>query len=198
MIRFLRGIGRALVFLVLVALALAGLALAVFSIGSGDSALGLSALADHVQLASARDAVGGWLDDVEAGGSVADWSALGGALAIAAGLLLLAAAILPQRERTVTLEATEDGGQIAARRKPLSQAATALAARQPGITDATSRITRGWLSASKLAVRADRARYVSNDEARKRVTAAVEPLASPFSLRPRVNVRLGEGSARVQ
>ena len=58
----IRALGRLLTLLLLVALALAGLTVAIFSIGSDDSTVSLPALAGYLRLPELSDTVGGWLE----------------------------------------------------------------------------------------------------------------------------------------
>jgi hypothetical protein len=188
MILVLRNLARLLVFVVLVAIALAGLAAAIFCIGDGDS-FSLSALAGYLQLPELRDLVGGWLEDLEADGVTAWWTVLGGACAMLVGLLLLVGVLAPRRERLVQLDTTE-AGRLATRRRPLAQAAEALALQQRGVR--TSRWGPG-----KLILRTSRRRDVDQAEVESRAEEAVKPLAEAFHLGLRVRTRPGEGAARV-
>lgn len=196
MIVLLRTLGRMVTFVLLVVLALAGLLAAIFSIGGGDG-FSLPDLAGYLQLDELRDVLGDWLAALESDGPTAWWTVLGGACAALIGLLLLAGVLVPRRERLVVLLESE-GGRIAARRRPLSQAAEALALQQQGLTEAKARVRTGRWRQGSLRLRASRTRRVSPDEAAARASRAIEPLTSAFDLRPRVRSRLGEGAARVQ
>lgn len=93
------GVGRALAgvtLVLLVILALAGIVLAVFCIGTGTSGPSLGGLASLLSAASVRDSVGGWLGQLEAGGPVAVIAGLSGLAAMALGLLLLAGLLHPR------------------------------------------------------------------------------------------------------
>ncbi|MBV8710798.1 MAG: hypothetical protein JOY56_03430, partial [Solirubrobacterales bacterium] len=116
-------LARVVGFLALVALAAAGLLLAIFCIGTGTHGPSLGGLAKLLSLPSVRDAVGDWLARVERPGSVAVIAAVCGLGAIALGLLLIAGVLIPRRERLVQLTQTEHG-RVAARRRPLAQMAT--------------------------------------------------------------------------
>ena len=133
MILFSRAVARLLAFLLLVALAVVGLAAAVFCIGKGTDTLSLHNLADIVALPQARDQVASFLATLEAPGSTAVLSALGGLAAMAVGLVLLIGVLVPRRERLVSLTRTPDG-TIAARRRPLGQIAEALVEQGRGVT----------------------------------------------------------------
>lgn len=182
----IRALGRLLTLLLLAALALAGLAVAVFSIGS-DS---LPALAGYLQLPALRDTVGGWLDGLETSDSVVWWSVLGGGIAMVIGALLLLAHLLPQRERLVVLEESQDG-RIAARRRPLAQAAASLTERQRGVLGVESRVRTRRFGASRLSVSTTRAGSSSAADVEQRAGTAIAPLAGDFGLRTRVRSKVG-------
>jgi hypothetical protein len=191
----IRALARFLTFLLLVALALTGLMIAIFSIASPDSSLSLPALARDLQLPEAREHVGDWLDQLERNEGVDWWSLLGGVSAMVLGLLLIAGILIPARERLVTLEES-DAGRLAARKRPLAQAAAALSERQRGVLEARVKVRPSRLGeGGKMKVRASRPRSVSDAEVEERVRAALTPLAESFRLRTRV--RTDEG-ARVQ
>ncbi len=135
MIPLARLLARVVGFLLLVALAAAGILLAVFCIGTGTHGLSLGGLARLLSLGSVRDAVGDWLARMQASGSVAVIAGLCGLGAIALGLLLIAGVLVPRRERLVELSADEQG-RLAARRRPLAQVATALVEQVRGVTEA--------------------------------------------------------------
>ena len=195
MILAIRNVARLLVFVVLVAIALAGLAAAIFCIGDGYS-FSLSALAGYLQLPELRDLVGGWLDDLEADGVTAWWTVLGGACAMLVGLLLLVGVVAPRRERLVQLDATE-AGRLATRRRPLAQAAEALALQQRGVTEVRARVRTSRWGPGKLTLRTSRRRDVDRAEVESRAGEAVKPLAEAFHLGLHVRTRPGEGAARV-
>jgi hypothetical protein len=194
MIILLRALGRLVTFALLVVLALAGLAVAIFSIGADDNAVSLPALARYLHLPELRDVVGDWLGMLETGGPTAWWSVLGGAVALLVGLTLLFTYLFPHRERLVTL-AENDAGRLASRRRPLAQAATTLTEQERGILEAKVRVrTRRWGRGS-LSVRASRPRSASQADVEARAGQAVGTLAQEFGLRTRVRSRIG---ARVE
>src|SRR6476469_1161309 len=116
MIVLARTLARIVGFLVCVVLALGGLLLAVFTIGTGTHGPSLGGLARLLSLHSVRDTVGPWLARVEAPGSVAVIAGVCGVGAIALGLLLIAGVLVPRRERLVQL-AEDERGKLAARRE---------------------------------------------------------------------------------
>src|SRR5436309_7024382 len=109
MIALARSLARLVGFLALVALAAAGLLLAVFCIGTGTHGPSLGDLARLLSLPTVRDAVGDWLARMEASGSVAVIAGLCGLGAMALGLLLIAGILVPRRARLVELSTDEQG-----------------------------------------------------------------------------------------
>lgn len=133
---------------------------------------------------------------LEASGPVAKLSALGGLAAVILGVLLLVGVIRPRRERLALLEEGEQG-TLAARRRALAQVATGLVEQARGITETRARVRpRRRGRSGRLTVRVDRPRGAESDEAaRERAADALNPLAEPFGLRPRVRARHGRGDA---
>lgn len=198
MLVLLRAIARMATFVLLVALAALGLAVAVFSIQGDTRAVSLPRLADHFQLPELREVVGPYLDRLEAEGGWA-WISIGaGAALIAAGSLLLAGVLVPRRERLVVLE-EQDEARLAARRRPLAQVAAALAERERGVTQTKVRVRPARLGRGRLGVVSYYSRGHQPEEIQRRVSAAVEPLAAAFRLTSQVRARLGRRrKARVQ
>ncbi len=195
MIRLARALVRVVSFVLLVILAVAGLALAIFCISSGTRGLSLGRLAHLVDLSSFRDTVGSWLGQLQASGPVAAVAAVCGLGAMLLGLLLLAGILVPRRERLVTL-ASGEHGTLAARRRPLAQAATTLVEQVRGVTEARVRVRPRRRSGGRLSVRASRVRRADPGETRDAVREQLRGLTDPFELTARVDVpRRG---ARVQ
>lgn len=188
MILFARALVRLVSFLLLVLLALAGLLVAVFCIGTGSTGPSLGGLADLLQLSSLRDTVGAWLDQLEASGPVAVVAALSGLGATLLGLLLVAGVLVPRRERLVTL-ATGEHGTLAARRRPLAQAATTLVEQVRGVTEARVRVRPRRRAGGRLAVRASRSRPADPGQLRDAIRERLGSLTDPFKLSTRVEVR---------
>jgi hypothetical protein len=111
-------------------------------------------------------------------------------------LLLLVGVLAPRRERLVQLDATE-AGRLATRRRPLAQAAEALALQQRGVTEVRARVRTSRWGPGKLTLRTSRRRDVDRAEVESRAEEAVKPLAEAFHLGLRVRTRPGEGAARV-
>jgi len=191
----LRGLMRVLGFLLLLALALVGGALAVFSIEGGDSGLSVPALAGHLGLPGVRDTVEGFLSGLEDGsaGRVLPFLAALGVAALA--LLLLPGVFVPARERLVSLGSGE--GRLNARRRPLAQAAGALAARTEGVTAVKAKVRPGRRLAT-VKVRADVTRAVSAEEVRSAIEQSLAPLTEAFDLKARVQTRDPDRGPRVQ
>jgi uncharacterized protein DUF6286 len=197
-ILLLRAVARFVVLVLLVALALAGLAAAVFSIQGGDRPLSLPGLAEHIGLVEVEETVGDYLDQLEADGPLAKASALAGAGAVLAGLLLLLGVLAPRRERLVVFDDGE-AGRLAARRRTLARVAEALAEQARGVTEAKARVRpRGRLRKGRLRVRVSHPRKYRDSEVEERVLSAVSPLVDSSGLKPRVEARVGKGRAEVE
>jgi hypothetical protein len=133
-----RALARMLGALLAAALALGGLAVALFSIQGGTATLSLPALAGHLALRDLQVTVGMWLDDLSADGPVAWVAALAGAGAVALGVLLLFGVFGRRRERLVVMR-SDDDGTIAARTRAVGQAAVALGEQSRDVLRATDR-----------------------------------------------------------
>ncbi len=195
----LRALARAIAFLLLVALAALGLATAIFSLQGNSNTLSLPRLAAHFRLPQLEDIAGDYLSSLERSGPTA-WISVGaGAAAAALGLLVLVGELAPRRERVLVLDG-EEGSTLAARRRPLTQIAAALAEQERGVSLAKTRVRSSrWRTGGGLRVTAFHPRNRAPNEIVTRVSGAVEPLANAFHLRTRVRPRLGErGRARVQ
>jgi hypothetical protein len=198
MILLLRAIARLVTFVLLVVLAVGGLAIAVFSIGGSSSGdFNLPGLARLVHLSALRDQVGELFHDLEGPGSVAGITALCGLAAVALGLLLLVGALWPRRERLVILQRGEDG-TLAARRRVLGRVAGALAEQTRGVTATKVKVRPGRKSGGSLAVRADHSRAQKPQEVRERTQLALAPLTEAFGLRARITPRLGQHGRSVE
>jgi hypothetical protein len=194
----LRVLARIVVLVLLVALSLVGLAVAVFSIQGGDRPLSPPGLAEQALLPEAEDEVGGYLGQLEAPGPLAKRSALAGAGAVLAGILLLLGVLAPRRERLVVFHEGAQG-RLAARRRPLAGAAEALAVRVRGVTTAKARVRPpGRMRGGELRMRVSRRRDQQDREVEQRVHGALAPLVGPARVRPRVEARAGKRGARVE
>lgn len=196
MVGLLRALVRLVTFVLLVALAVAGLATAIFSLGgSGD--LSIPGLADLAGLPELEDETGRLLGALEADGSIALRSALAGLAAIALGVLLLVGALAPARERLLVLD-KRDEGTLAARRRPLSQAAGTLVEQPRGVSAAKVKLrpSRGERGGT-ITIKAAHPATADPAQIEREATAAVGPLAEAFELRTRVRPRRDAGR-RVQ
>lgn len=185
----LRAVARLLAVLLLVALALLGLAVAIFSIQGGDGFLSLPHLARFFDVPALQPMTGRWLGQLCASGPVALVSLGGGLAAVAAGLAILVGLLVPRRERLLLVDDGEDG-RILARRRPVARMAAALAAERHGVTKATARLRpRRRGQGGTLKVRARYPRSVGDEPVGRRVEEALEPLAAGFSLRTKVRAK---------
>ena len=189
MILLLRALSRSLAFVLLLVAAIACLAVAAFSIPSGDS--GLAKLGELAHTDDAADQVGGFLHRLESGHVPAD-AAAGAGIAAVVGLVLVAGAVLPRRERTLPLEVS-DHGRIAARRRPLRTAATVLAQAPRGVTRARVRVRGHYRRAGgRLKIRAGRGPGAEPDALAGQVEEGVATLATSFSLKTKVRTKRDE------
>ena len=193
----LRALARLVTLVLLAALAAAGAATAIFAIGGDDNAVSIPALARYFHLPELRETIGDFLSRLEADGPIAWWSVAGGAIAVAFGILLLVGVLMPRRERVVVLE-DDESGRLAARRRPLSRAAEALAEQQRGVTEARARVRpRRRGRGGRLRVAASRTRVADAEAVNQAMAEALAPLAEA-GLQTRVRSKLGRGQARVQ
>ncbi len=192
-----RALSRLLGILLLLGLAVGGLAAAVFCISGGSSGLSIPALAKLVHLGQLKSEVGKLLTAVESSGSVAVLSLLGGLLSMLLGLLLLLGVLAPRRERLVIVERGKEG-TIAARRRPLRQLAGWLVESGRGVTGSKVRVRSSRRGRGRLTVTAYRPRAASDADVERAVRESVSPLASGFGLRERVRVAVGEKGDRVE
>jgi len=186
----LRALVRLIAFLLLVVLALAGLAAAVTMIDP-------AGLAKIVGLPALRDTVGGWLDTQAGPGGIARLSALGGLLAMLLGLALLAGLLIPRRERLVVLRSGSTG-TVAARRRALAQVAGVLAEQARGVTDAKVKAKPRRRGGGRLRVNAARPKPAQAKEIERAITAQLEGLTGPFKLKAAVKTHTGDPGPRVR
>jgi hypothetical protein len=183
-----QAIARAVTFLLLALLALAGLALAIFSIGPGESDVSLPGLADLIALDELRDRVGELFASVEDGDEVEVVPALAGLGAIAVGCLLIVGALGSRRERLVTLPREDEDGVLGARRRPLGQMVVALADQPREITPRSVKVRpsrRG--PGGRVDIAVDHPK--TSEGVGERTIGALEPITKPFELRTRVRTR---------
>ena len=192
MVQLLRVIARLAALILLIALALLGLATAIFAIEGDSATLSLPTLARHFQLPQLRPVVGDWLAQLGAPGPTALISLGGGLAAIAIGLLLLVGIVVPPRERLLLYE-EDERGLLTARPRTLSQIATALAEGVRGVTVTRARVrSRRRGCGGKLQLRATHVASIPNDQAKSAITEALSPFAESFELKPYLTAKLGK------
>ncbi len=196
MVILLRAFARLFAFGLLAALAVAGLAVAVFSLGgSGD--LSLPGLADLIALPDLEAEAGELLGAVEADGPIALRSGLAGLAAVALGVLLLIGALAPARERTLKL-GENDKGRLEARRRAFGQVASALVEQQRGVNASRVRVRPHRTGqGGRIVLRARHPASADSVEVERQATSALTPLIQPFDLKSRVRARPDSGR-RVQ
>ena len=186
----LRALARVVAFLVLLVLALLGLAVAL-------GAIDPSGAAKLARLPAVSERVGDYLDGLPRARGVGVTSLLVGLGAIALGILLLLGSLVPRRERVVVLRETGHG-RLAARRRPLGQVAQVLAEQARGVTEAHAKVKPRRRGGGTVRVTASRPKPVPERDAEQAVAAQLEDLTGPFALKPRVRTKVGERGARVQ
>ena len=181
MILLLKALARLVTFALLLALALAGLAAAIFALTRGNPGF-----AEALRLLEIRDGVGGFLTQLESG-DASGKAPLAALLAILAGILLLVGALRRPPENALVYEQGSEG-RIAARRRPLGQMAAALARSVRGVTESRVKVKpkrRG--KGGRIEVTALHPRTTDTKELERAVGEAVAPLAADSrSIRVRV------------
>ena len=192
-----RGLARLIALILSATLAIAGLAVAVFSAQGDTSPLSLPSLAGHLRLDELRVNAGVWLAHLQADGPVAKVAALGGAGAVVLGLLLLFGVLARRRERLVVMRCDGDG-TIAARPRALGQAAVTLGEQSRDVLHAKAKATpkrRG--TGGRLRMTAYHAQSSDRAGATTASRDRVRALAESFSLGVRVRSRAPRRGARV-
>jgi hypothetical protein len=184
-ISLLRALGRLVAFLLLVVLALAGLAVLVAAIA------GAPAAADTAGLPVVRDAVAGFLGSIEDRDVPLALASLGVALLC---LLLALGTAAREREPLVPLrEQPEEGGRLAARKRAVRQMAQVSTARVRGLTRLKLRVkprrraTGGTLGAMAVTRPDGDVQSVSD-----RLAEELRPVAEPFGLTASVRAKRAE------
>lgn len=197
--RILRPWARLIGVIWMLALALLGLAVAMYCF---DAVVSLgSARPDRLlKLPDVRRHVGRFLDQVSAPGSTAGLALLCGVGAMLLGILLIVGVLGRRKQRLAILEHEHREGAVAARPKPLRDMTLALAEQARGATS----VKRPKLSLSRrgtrgrLRVNATRNRTGDPQQVKNAVVEAIAPIADPFHLKPRVQIRLGGSGNRTQ
>jgi hypothetical protein len=135
----LRHLAGLMGFLLLVVVAVGGLAIALFCIQGGTATLSLAHLASLLSLDDLRDTVDPWLSSLEADGPTAVLAALCGLAVTLLGVGLLVGALVPRRERLLVI-ARGEHGDISARRRAAAAALAALAERPREVLRARAKV----------------------------------------------------------
>lgn len=190
----LRGLAQAIGFALLVALAVAGGAAAVFAIGS-QGPFSIPGLAESLGLATLRDEVGGLLTRVETPGPVAILTLIAAVAVIGLGVGLIYGALSRSRPGVVVVSA-DQRGRVAARRRALERIAAALVDRVEGVSSERVRVRparRG--PGGRLTVNTSRAQTLSAEAADSSTEAALAPLAAETQLEVTVRSQTSERAA---
>lgn len=197
MVLLLRALARLVGFLLLVALAVAGLAAAVFSLQGGDGSLSLPGLVRLVSLDDLSATVGTFLAGLEGGGTHTI-AALSGAGAVALAIGLLVGTLVARRERLVVVR-RDSAGVVAARRRAVAETASALAEQPRDVLRARAKVRPHRRSeGARLLLTAYHARTASRDAVKRAARSRLEPIEAPFSLRAKVRGRLPRRGGRVR
>ena len=198
MIPLARLLARLVGTVLLVVLAVGGIAVAVFSIQGSEQTLSLPHLASLLELGAFRDTVGGWFESLEAAGPDAALAALCGLAAIALGVLLVVGAVLPGRDRLLTLD-EDDDGRLAAQRRPTQKALETLAERPGDVLAAKARVRprrSGKGGSASLVLTRTKTRAESSRAERAR--ADLESFEESLDLRVRTHERRPRKGTGVQ
>jgi hypothetical protein len=191
-----RGLARLVALVLSTALAVSGLAVAVFSVQGDGSTLSLASLARHLRIDDLHASVGVLLANLQADGPIAKVAALAGAGAILLGLLLLFGALARRRERLIVLRAGDDG-TIAARPRAVGEAAVTLGEQSRDVLYAKARASaRRRGAGGRLRLTAYHAQSPEGNGATTASRDRLQALAEPFSLRVRVRSRVPRRGVR--
>jgi hypothetical protein len=184
-----RGLARLIALVLSTALAVACLAVAIFSVQGDSSTLSLPNLAGYVRLDDLHATVGVFLADLQADGPIAKVAALAGGSAVLVGLLLLFGVLAPRRERLIVMR-SDDDGTIGARPRAVGQAAVTLGEQSRDVLHAKAKTTaRRRGRGGRLRLTAYHARSSDGVGATAASRDRLQTMAEPFSLRVRVRVR---------
>ncbi len=195
----LRSLARLIGTIWILALALLGLGMAVYCF-DGFISLGSGRPDRLLSLPSVRRHVGHFLDQVGSPGPTAALALLCALGAMVIGVLLLFGTLRSSRQRLALLDQDTDAGTLAARTGTLRAMSRALAEQASGATSIkrprVSLARRG--RRGKLKVTVSRSATSDRGDVEQAVKDKLKPISEPFSLRPRVRVRLGDRGERVQ
>lgn len=192
-----RGLVRLVALLLTTALAVAGLAVAIFSVQGDSSTLSLPGLVKTTHLDEVHASFGGLLADLQGEGPTAKVAALASAGAIVVGLLLLFGVLGRRRARLVIIR-TDADGTVAARPRAVGQAAVTLGERSRDLLYAKAKTRpRRRGAGARLRLTAYHAQSTDRASATGSGHAAVQALAESLSLRVRVRGRVPRRGGRV-
>ena len=198
MILLLRFLAHLVAFLLLLALAVVGLAVAVFSIGAGEEGLSLPRLATLVRLPELEGLTASFLGGVE-GGALTDQALAAGAIAVLASILLLIGALVRPTDRVMVLSDASEG-RLVARRRALGHAVAATAERARGVTSTRVKVKpkrRGV--GGRVEVVATHSRRADPAQIKEGVSEAVGALIGEArSLKVRTRPEPGEAGERAE
>jgi hypothetical protein len=195
----LRALARVIGMLLTVALALVCLGVALYCL---DGLISLGSIRPDrlLHLRSVRDHVGRFLAQITAPGSTAGLALAAGVVVVLLGVVVLIGTLRSTRERLVILPGGGRDGTLAARPRIVRVMAQALAEQALGATavkrpslKSSRRGTRG-----RLTITASRSPSSDPQAVQTAVLHQLEAITGPFGLRPRVQVREGQGGERVQ
>lgn len=192
-----RGLARLMALLLTTMLALAGLAVAAFSVQGDASTLSLPGLVDIAGLGDLHASAGELLSDLEADGPVAAVAGLTGAGIGLLGLVLLYGVLARRRERLVVMR-NDDDGILAARSRVLGQAAAALGEQSRDVLRAKTKTkARRRGTGGRLRLTVYHAQSADGTAATAAGSDRVRALAESFGLRLRVHSRAPRRGAKV-
>jgi hypothetical protein len=192
-----RALGRLIALVLSATLAVAGLAVAVFSAQGDTSPLSLPSLVTHLRLDELQVSAGVLLAHLQADGPVAKVAALVGAGAVMLGLLLLFGVLARRRQRLVVMR-SDDDGTIAARPRALGQAAVTLGEQSRDVLHATAKATpKRHGTGGRLRLTAYHPQSADGTGATSASRDRVRALAESFSLGVRIRSRVPRRGARV-
>ena len=190
-----RALARVLGLVLIAVLAVAGLVVAILTIGGGSGSLSLAALAKGLGLPAFRDSVASLLTRLESSGLDAV-PALLGLAAIVLGLLLLVGVFGGRRERTFSSGGEEDGRDVI-RPRPLAAAAESLADQVDGVSAASAK-ARPSGSGGRVRIDAEHPRNASGEQLTPEIEAVLAPLRKAFGASTSVRTSVGESGKRVE
>lgn len=180
----------------LITLATAGLAVAVFSIQGGSEDFSLPELSRILSLPALEDSAGDLFTSLEASGPIALLTITCSLATIAVALLLLLGVLSGREERLFIADESEEG-TLVAKRRPLASIAVALAEQARGVTGARASATPGRGGGS-IDVHVTHRRSSNGAESGRNVESQLSPLRNGFALKTRVRADQGSAGQRVE